>query len=307
VDLPTLDTQGLSQAEGDLSIVPDLGDARPDLPSTDATTIQNTAALEMNTQAILASGAKTSDISTSGVSGSSDIPGVSGLSFSNPLNPAITEGLTGKKPAEDAAFAKGLPTTLEGVTPALTNFKSNLEATKDPFLSFGSSLLNVFSGSGSSGSSGGLGGLFSSLLGGLFGGGGKTTPVSTPTSFNVPNSILSPPSLADGNIREALNMPRTPGGKDPRERGADSRLAVLNAQELVVPAGLAQDFLAFKSNQDISNSLTNNNNSTSNSTSNNTTNNSYQIQPDSFGRSNSAQTIISDPTANTRKRFNTAR
>jgi tape measure domain-containing protein len=265
---------------------------------------RNSEALEANTQALLNS--KTAR---------EDIPGVPSMggfestvdSF-EPLSESITSGLTGSNLAEDSAFTNNLPSTIDSITPALNLFKSGLESTQDPLLSFGASLLSVLSGS-SGGGGGGIGGLLSGALGGLFGGGGGSVGDITGGSLLSGSSfgIGDLPSFADGTIREASNMPRTPGGKDLRERGADSRLAVLNAQELVVPAGLAQDFLAFKSNQDISNSLVNNNNSTSNSTSNSTINNSYSIQSDSFGRSGSAQTVIADPVSNTRKRFNTNR
>jgi tape measure domain-containing protein len=279
---------------------------------------RNSEALEANTQALLNSESARANIPSVPSQGGFDIPGVESFSIDEPLPDSITSGLKGLNPAEDAAFSQNLPSTLGELTPALNTLgeltpalnvlKEGLESTKDPLLTFGSVLLNSLSslsGGSGGGGGGGLGGLISGALGSLFGGGGGS---------EVGSSVLGEiggdfdlPSFADGNIREALNMPRTPGGKDPRERGADSRLAVLNAQELVVPAGMAQEFLAFKSTGNVANSLVNNNNTTSSSTSNNTTNNSYTIQTDSFGRASSAQTIISDPTSATRKRFNTNR
>jgi tape measure domain-containing protein len=380
-NIPSRDTEGLSQAEGDLSVVPELKDNRPDstpeiltepypqpfldlgangigTPVPDAEYIpapdtgkpfffpdylgekldtdnnddydwrndlegkaqpisnasgdwmnqevqnireatRNSEALEANTQALLSSESARAEIPGVPSQGGFDVPDISG-------DTSITSGLTGSNLAEDAAFSQNLPTTLGELTPALNTFKSGLEATKDPLLNLGSAILSAITASsgGSGGGGGGLGGLFSGLIGGLFGGGGGGSEVGSSVLGDIGGSF-DLPSFADGTIREATNMPRTPGGKDLRERGADSRLAVLNAQELVVPAGLAQEFLDFKSTGGVASSLINNSNSTSNSTSNNTTNNSYTIQPDSFGRSISAQTVISDPTSNTRKRFNT--
>ena len=275
----TRSTIGVSQAEGDLSVVPDLGDNRPDVPLM----IDNKTALEANTAALLQT---TGEVMADG---------------------SITEGLTGTNLAEDEAFSKGLPSTTDSfnyLNNSLEGLANNVSATEEPLLGFGNQLLSVLSGATGGGSSGGgLFGMLSGFVGGLFGGGEGESGVGSAV-------LSSLPSFADGNIRSAQNMPKTPGGNDPRERGASSRLAVLNSSELVVPASLAKQFLDYSSGlsqeriNESTNSTTNNNNSSNNDSRSYSTVNNL-ITGDTFGRSESAAAVISDKQNNNRKRFKT--